>query len=123
MQFEAQHRYYHEQFTDARFDVIEQHSQSIGRLYVDRRDEEIRIIDIALMPEYRGQGIGRHLMCELLDEALAKGLRVTIHVEHNNPAMHLYKRLGFQHIHDEGIYYFMQWDPVANSDYQAKTAS
>lgn len=123
MQFEAQHRYYHEQFIDARFDVIEQSNQSIGRLYVDRRAEEIRIIDIALLPECRGLGIGKYLMCELLEEASSKGLRVTIHVEHNNPAMHLYKRLGFQHIHDEGVYYFMQWDPVAGSEDQAKTAS
>lgn len=123
MQFDAQHRYYHEQFTDGQFDIIERLGNSIGRLYVDRRESEIRIIDIALLPEYRNQGIGEKLMRALLDEAALKGLRVTIHVEHNNPAMHLYRRLGFEHIHDEGVYYFMQWEPSVVGAGQAKTAS
>ncbi len=48
-------------------------------------------------------------MQALLDEAADNGQSVTIHVEHNNPAMHLYQRLGFQHMRDEGVYYFMEW--------------
>lgn len=109
MQFDAQHRFYHEHFTEAAFDIIRQKGQDIGRLYVDRRPAEIRIIDIALMPEYRGQGIGGDIMQALLDEAAADDKSVTIHVEHNNPALSLYQRLGFRHVSDEGVYYLMEW--------------
>ena len=109
MQFDAQHQYYHEQFSTAKFDIIELDNEAIGRLYVDRRVDEIRIIDIALLPEYRGKGIGGEFMKSLIEEAVSSKLSVTIHVEHNNPAMHLYQRLGFRHIRDEGVYYFMEW--------------
>jgi ribosomal protein S18 acetylase RimI-like enzyme len=111
MQFQAQHTYYHEQFKQAAFDVIEQNDIAIGRLYVDRREQEIRIIDIALLPEYRGWGIGGAIMQALIDEAVGSNRSVSIHVEHNNPAMHLYQRLGFRHVSDEGVYFFMKWEP------------
>ena len=114
MQFNAQHSFYHEQFSSAQFDIIESNNKAIGRLYVDRRADEIRIIDIALMPDYRGKGIGGELMQSLMKEASDSNLSVTIHVEHNNSAMHLYQRLGFRHIRDDGVYFFMKWD-AANS--------
>jgi len=99
MQFNAQHSYYHDQFKQARYEIIESDKTPIGRLYVDRREREIRIIDIALLPDLRGKGIGEFLMQSLLDEAAESDLSVTIHVEHNNPAMHLYQRLGFKHVY------------------------
>lgn len=130
MQFDAQHQYYHEQFSNAKFDIIELDNKAIGRLYVDRRVDEIRIIDIALLPEYRGKGIGGEYMKSLIDEAANSKLSVTIHVEHNNPAMHLYQRLGFRHIRDEGVYYFMEWkagnrveNAISENSSQANTAS
>lgn len=122
MQFKAQHTFYHEQFSNAQFDIIEfenasrkkesQIKESIGRLYVDRRADEIRIIDIALLPGHRGKGIGASLMRSLINEASGSDRSVSIHVEHNNPAMKLYRRLGFRHVRDEGVYYFMRWNSV-----------
>jgi len=119
MQFNAQHSYYHEHFCDAQFDIIESDSKTrnkesennkpMGRLYVDRRVDDIRIIDIALLPEYRGKGIGEELMQSLIEEATGGKKTVSIHVEQNNPAMHLYQRLGFKRVRDEGVYYFMEW--------------
>jgi len=110
-QFEAQHAYYIEQFTNAAFDLIVLDRSPIGRLYVDRRSNEIRVIDIALLPEYRGKGIGSRLMMTILSEARLAGLPVRIHVEQNNPALHLYERLGFSPIEDEGVYLLMEWRP------------
>lgn len=109
MQFDAQDTYYRQQFKRASFQVIYDDSQPIGRLYVDRREQEIRVIDIALMSDYRNRGIGKNLMQQLIAEADAANQPLTIHVEHNNPAMSLYKRLGFEHIQDEGVYYLMEW--------------
>ncbi len=111
MQFDAQHKYYREQFPDARFDVVRYRGRRIGRLYVDRRADEIRIIDIALLAERRGNGIGGMLMRELLDEAAAAGKPVRIHVEKFNRALGLYRRLGFSQIEDQGVYLLMEWSP------------
>lgn len=111
MQFNAQHDHYQKHFSDAQFDLILQDDEPIGRLYVVRREDELRIIDIALAPGYRGSGIGGKLMQELIDEASGKKLPVRIHVEQFNPALRLYERLGFRKIHDEGVYFLMEWRP------------
>ena len=109
MQFQAQHAHYQKHFPEASYQIIEQIGEPIGRLYLDRRPDELRIIDIALLPEKRGEGIGGVLMRNILDEAAIAGKPVRIHVERNNPAMHLYERLGFQKVEDQGVYWLMEW--------------
>lgn len=113
MQFDAQHRHYQAHFPQARFDLIERDGEPLGRLYVDRRPGDIRVIDIALLPAYRNQGIGGALMGDLLDEAEHDGRTVSIHVERNNPALAFYGRLGFRVIADEGVYYLLERPPAA----------
>ncbi len=103
-QFDAQHRYYREQFPSADYLVIEQNGSAIGRIYLDRRADELRLIDIALIPEARNQGLGEALLLDLLDEGQAADLPVRIHVESFNPAMRLYLRLGFKTVEDQGVY-------------------
>lgn len=114
MQFEAQHAYYRKHFNQAEFFIIECESKPIGRLYLDRREDEIRIIDIALLASERRNGVGGALLREVLAEAAAAPKPVRIHVERNNPAMHLYQRLGFKEIEDQGVYYLMEWRPEPN---------
>ena len=79
-----------------------------GRLYVARWKKELRIVDIALLPEHRGRGIGAELLRELLEEADAAGKPVTIHVERENPAMGLYQRLGFSPKREVGPYLLLE---------------
>ncbi len=110
-QFGAQHKYYIEQFPRAAFDLILLDEEPIGRLYIDRRDDEIRLIDIALLAEHRGSGLGGSIMRQILAEGAAAGKLVRIHVEHNNPAMRLYLRLGFEKIEEQGVYHLMEWTP------------
>jgi ribosomal protein S18 acetylase RimI-like enzyme len=62
-----------------------------------------------LLPEHRGKGFGEALLRDLLDEATACGKAVTIHVEKFNPAMRLYRRLGFTTEEDKGVYDLMRW--------------
>ena len=112
MQFNAQHHYYQEQFAEASYQVILQDEQPVGRLYVDRGSDEIRIIDIALLSAARNQRIGSFLLQQILDEATLSGKRVVLHVEKDNPALRLYQRLGFQVKEDKGVYWFMQWLPA-----------
>jgi len=109
MQFTAQKTHYEQYYPDCAFMVIEMGQAAIGRLYIDRDDEDIRITDIALLPEFRGRGIGRMLMEEILEEGRATQKRVTIHVEQDNPARHLYDRLGFRHVDTNGVYHLMEW--------------
>jgi ribosomal protein S18 acetylase RimI-like enzyme len=111
MQFAAQHRFYSEQFPQAALEIVELDREPVGRFYRDRRPDEIRLIDIALLPEYRNKGIGTGLLSELLEEARQRGIVVRIHVEHANPALALYQRLGFYQIDDQGVYYLMEWSP------------
>jgi ribosomal protein S18 acetylase RimI-like enzyme len=112
MQFAAQHRFYHEQYTGAVYQLILCDGAPAGRLYVARWAEEMRIMDLALLPEYRNRGIGSRLLQRLLAEATDAGKRVTIHVEHNNPALRLYTRLGFRPLADRGVHLFMEWVPT-----------
>ena len=113
-QFSAQHEHYMEHYPAAQFDVVETNEGAVGRLYVDRRKDEIRLIDIALLPEFRNQGIGGRLLNGLIDESERSGKPLSIHVEQMNPAMRLYKRLGFEKISEYGIYHLMQ-RPCAES--------
>ncbi len=110
-QFDAQHAYYMEHFPRAAYDLILKGGEPIGRLYVDRRDDEIRLIDIALLPEHRGAGLGGAIMRGILAEGAEAGKLVRIHVEQDNPAMRLYRRLGFEMIEEQGVYHLMEWTP------------
>lgn len=109
-QFEAQSRHYQGAYPDGQFDIIRAGSEDIGRLYVWRQPGELRIIDIALFPNWRRRGIGGRLLRGLLEEAADANQRVSIHVEKNNPALHLYRRLGFREVSDSGVYWLMEWE-------------
>jgi ribosomal protein S18 acetylase RimI-like enzyme len=111
MQFNAQHAYYSANYLNPSLQIVECEGVPAGRLYLDRRADEIRIVDIALLPRFRGQGLGTELLAQVLAEGQSRGLPVTIHVEVSNPALRLYERLGFRQVQDEGIYYFMRWLP------------
>lgn len=110
-QFKAQHQYYQEQFAAADYLIVTDGKTPIGRIYLDRREDELRLIDIALIPDRRSGGLGTLLLEDLLDEGRAQGLPVRIHVERFNPAMRLYRRLGFKPVEDQGVYQLMEWRP------------
>ena len=114
-QFEAQSRYYRENYGGAGFSVILSGGVPAGRLYVMRWPEEIRIMDIALLPDHGGKGIGTKLLETLISESEASGKPLSIHVERFNPALRLYERLGLELREDKGVYLFMQRTPGAAS--------
>src|SRR3569833_2975733 len=108
MQIEAQHRHYLTFYPYGRYELLFDGNDPGGRLYVDRRVDEVCVMDITLQPEYRGQGLGTALMREVVDAAFADGLPVGLHVEGFNPARRLYERLGFVDVGEEGIYHKMR---------------
>ena len=111
--FDAQHRHYRQHYPAAEWLVIERDGTAIGRLYIEEWPDQIRLIDIALLPDHRGGGAGSAILADLMDMASAAGKPLTIHVEKNNPAMRLYLRLGFAPIDEHGIYDLMEWKPEA----------
>jgi ribosomal protein S18 acetylase RimI-like enzyme len=110
-QFDMQHRFYHEHFAGASYQVVERDGVPVGRLYLHRQPDHILVIDIALLPEWRGSGIGSLLMGDIMREAAESGKAVRLHVERFNRALKLYERLGFRPIEDHGIYLFLEWLP------------
>lgn len=110
-QFHAQDTYYKQHYDGATYDVVLVDGEPAGRLYVARWEEEIRVMDIALLPPFRGQGVGERLLEPLLREGAESGKSVSIHVEQTNRAMSLYTRLGFVEVGEHGVYKLMRWTP------------
>jgi ribosomal protein S18 acetylase RimI-like enzyme len=109
MQFDAQDHEYRRHNPHGDFQVIEVAGVAAGRLYVDRRPDDIRVVDIALLPEFRGAGVGRRLLEQLMGEAASSGRKLSIHVEIHNRAAGLYGRLGFEVVAERGVYRLMEW--------------
>ncbi|MGB4848918.1 MAG: GNAT family N-acetyltransferase [Saprospiraceae bacterium] len=112
-QFMAQHTHYLNQFKEAEFLIILYEGVPAGRLYIDRRSDTIHMIDITLLPAYRGKGYGEYLIRQLFDEASLAGKAVSIYVERQNRALHLYERMGFEVIDDSNqVYLLMNYKPI-----------
>jgi ribosomal protein S18 acetylase RimI-like enzyme len=111
MQFAAQSAHYAQHYTGMSSDVILVDGEPAGRLLVARWPEEIRIVDIALLPAFRGRGAGSALLRDLIAEATEHGKPLSIHVERDNRALELYERLGFRPVGETGVHLRMQWEP------------
>lgn len=111
-QFSAQYQHYKLHYCTDDFNIIDFEGMPVGRLFVDYWDNEIRIVDIALIPEYRNKGLGSYFFQQLFEQAKDSKRSVTIHVEHHNPARALYERLGFVlKTQTNEIYLLMEWKP------------
>lgn len=125
-QFTAQSLHYERHYRDTSFDLVLIDGEPAGRLIVGRWEAEVRVVDIALVPEQRGRGVGERLMRGVIAEAEARGVKTTIHVEKPSPARRLYERLGFASLSEQGIHLLMERPPGAgkpSGEGQAKTAS
>lgn len=111
MQFEAQRKSYLMQFPEAEYDVILLDDIPSGRLISLRRPKEILLIDIAILPEFRGKGIGTEILTRMRDEAKAGQQSIRLHVEPFNPACHLYTRFGFVVTREDPVHQEMTWYP------------
>lgn len=110
MQFDAQQLHYQTHNPNATHDIILLNAQATGRLYVARRDREIRILDLTILPEYRNRGIGTSLIKDLMAEAAGAAKPLTIYVENYNPSYRLFQRLGFNKTEeDDGVNHLLEW--------------
>lgn len=112
MQYQAQRQGYLKQFPEADWQIVLLDDIPIGRLIVDRRPQEVGLMDIALLPPYRRQGIGTRFIKQVMAEATAKQMPVRLYVAKNNEgAFRLYQRLGFTTIGETGLHFWMEWLP------------
>nr|WP_024306779.1 GNAT family N-acetyltransferase [Pseudomonas sp. P818] len=110
-QFQAQRSYYQAHYADAEQYVIEQAGQPIGRAYLLWTDTHLQIIDLALLPEACGRGIGGELLGRFLERVDREGLSAGLHVESYNPAQRLYFRHGFEVVGENGVYLKLRRNP------------
>ena len=109
MQYTAQAHHYQQNYPESRQSVIYLDDQPAGRLYLNRGAEEMRILDITVVPEFRGRGVGDYLIAELQREARAVGKPLTIHVESFNPSMRFFEKRAFTPIGQQGVHVLMGW--------------
>lgn len=116
MQFKSQLDHYQQYFPHATHDVILENDEPVGRLYVERSENEINIIDITVLPRKRNGGIGTYLIRDLLEEATQGHKTVGIYVESFNPWREFLKRLGFVETEEDGFQIHLHWYPPSGAD-------
>ena len=111
-QAQAQYSHYNQHYRPVSdFWFLERANEVIGRLYLFPGHQDVRIVDIALLPLWRARGIGGALIRAVTAIASAAGRTASIHVEFNNLARGLYQRLGFVTVEDHGPYSLMVFSP------------
>lgn len=112
MQFRAQDIHYRNYYPGCTFDLILLDGEPAGRLYLHRTPGMILLMDIALLPEWRGRGVGSRLLRDLQEEARGQGQSMCLQVESFNPAHRLYERFGFVVTDQSFPYDEMRWYPA-----------
>ncbi len=112
LQFRAQQASYGELYSNVRHQLIEVDGTAAGRILVSRDDNEMRLVDIALLPNFQRRGIGEKLIRELMDEASGFGLPLRLEVLQTSVAKRLYERIGFKATSQDPMYVSMEWVPV-----------
>jgi ribosomal protein S18 acetylase RimI-like enzyme len=112
MQFDARQRGYAANYPSAETSIILVNESPAGSIIIFRNPNEIRLVDIALLSEFRGRGIGEHLIGRLISEAARSGSRLRLSVLKDNRAKHLYERLGFVTNDSGEMYCEMVWAPA-----------
>jgi len=108
-QYRAQLQHYQTEYPNAEHHVILAGGEPVGRLYVDRRDSEIRILDITLLTARRSQGIGTPILRQLMDEAARAGKPLSIHLDSFSQSHSLFERLGFRPAESTGFHVLYVW--------------
>lgn len=111
MQYEAQQRFYESEYQRAADDIILCAGEPAGRLIVERREHEIRCVDIALSPPHRNKGVGTFLIRKLQDEARQTKKPLRLQIIRFNRAVNLFERSGFVRISETGTHFQMEWLP------------
>lgn len=109
MQFKAQTAHYRQFYPAAEWQIIECDGRPAGRLIIDRAADHFHVMDLALLPEFRGRGMGSDLLKAVTAEAAARALPVRMFATTGERAIRLYRRLGFREKKDDGLHTELEW--------------
>ncbi|HEV7395852.1 MAG TPA: GNAT family N-acetyltransferase [Pyrinomonadaceae bacterium] len=115
MQFQAQHSHYRERYPDADYKVIMRDDEPVGRLYLLREPDKMRILDITVLPAFGNCGIGAGLIQDVLDEGARTNRKVHIYVENFNPSLAFFQKRNFSVLEEDGFNLLLEWNPPAAS--------
>lgn len=123
MQFEAQQHSYSSAYPNADSSIVMLGDQPIGRMLVNRGEDAIWLVDIALLPEFRSRGTGSILLKQLIDEVAGTDRSLWLSVYKLNPAVRWYERHGFSKVAEDGLYIQMKWaeDSLQSSEQERKS--
>lgn len=110
-QHRVQQAQYRATYKDAEWLIVERGAAPVGRLYLGRDGDALLLIDVSLVPEQRGAGLGGAIVSDVLAMGRAAGRPVALHVDRFNPALRLYERLGFRVEEETPLYLRMAWRP------------
>jgi len=110
-QFDDQRHHYEQCYPQAAWFIVECGGQRVGRLILDRAEDHVHILDIALVADYRGQGIGSRILRDVIAEAEARRVPVRLFAFNHERALSLYHRLGFADVNDDGTHTELIWEP------------
>ena len=108
MQFRASQGW-RQTFPDAESQIVMLDGANAGRLIIHRTREELRVVDIALLPQHRNGGIGTALLQRVFGEAAATRKPLRLKVLKGSRAGRLYARLGFAGVDESGMHIEMEW--------------
>ncbi|WP_323769533.1 GNAT family N-acetyltransferase [Antarctobacter sp.] len=111
LQFDAQSRGYAQAFPRASHDIVHLDGRDVGQLRLDRGAEALHLVDLSVLSDVRGQGLGARLLRGIQQEATTANQPVRLSVQHGNPAAGLYRRMGFVATGDTGVHLTMEWCP------------
>ncbi len=108
-QLQAQLTHYQTEYPNAEYSIILFEAQPVGRLYLDRREAEIRIMDITLLPEHRGKGVSSPIIRHLMEEASASGKKLSINLDKLSQSQPIFEQFGFKPSEDSGFHVLYVW--------------
>jgi ribosomal protein S18 acetylase RimI-like enzyme len=108
-QLQMQRQDYEKRFPKADYRIILFDAEPVGRLWVARTPEQIRLLDIAILPEFQNRRIGSYLLLNLIKESEETGIPLRHMIfKLNTEARRFYERLGFRLIEDDRMYLLME---------------
>jgi GNAT superfamily N-acetyltransferase len=111
-QSQAQIIAYSSRFTGSSYDIVLKDEEPAGRIWVARQKDEMRIVDMAMLPNLRSAGIGTELVKRLQAEAQAAGLPIRATVARFNPgSLRFHERLGFRIVGEDPVNLLLEWKP------------